>query len=64
MSPSHNYNEEAAKSFSRFSQEKTDRFRQEFNDDLLDTTENTISSVHSSDKSCSLVFMLSPKTKS
>ena len=41
--------QEAAKSFSRFFQEKIDTIRQEFNDDPLDTTENFASSVHSSD---------------
>ena len=41
--------QEAAKSFSRFFQEKIETIRQEFNDDPLDTTENFASSVHSSD---------------
>ena len=41
--------QEAAKSFSRFFQEKIEMIRQEFNDDPLDTTENFTSSVHSSD---------------
>ena len=40
--------QEAAKSFSRFFQEKIEMIRQEFNDDP-DTTENFGSSVHSSD---------------
>ena len=41
--------QEAAKSFSRFFQEKIETIRQEFNDDPLDTTENFASSVYSSD---------------
>ena len=41
--------QEAAKSFSRFFQEKIQTIRKEFNDDPLDTTENFASSVHSSD---------------
>ena len=41
--------QEAAKSFSRFFQEKIETIRQAFNDDPLDTTENFTSSVHSSD---------------
>ena len=41
--------QEAAKSFSRFFQEKIETIRQEFNDDPLDTTENFASNVHSSD---------------
>ena len=41
--------QEAAKSFSRFFQEKIQTIRKEFNDDPLDTTENFASSVYSSD---------------
>ena len=41
--------QEAAKSFSRFFQEKIETIRQDFNDDPLDTTENFAFSVHSSD---------------
>ena len=41
--------QEAAKSFSRFFQEKIETIGKEFNDDPLDTTENFASSVHSSD---------------
>ena len=41
--------QEAAKSFSRFFQEKTETIRQEFNDDPLDTIENFTSSVPSVD---------------
>ena len=41
--------QEAAKLFTRFFQEKIETIRKEFNDDLLDTTENFASSVHSSD---------------
>ena len=41
--------QEAAKSFSRFFQEKIETIRQEFNNDPLGTTENFASSVHSSD---------------
>ena len=41
--------QEAAKSFSRFFQEKIETIRQEFNDDPLDTIENFASNVHSSD---------------
>ena len=37
--------QEAAKSFSRFFQEKIETIRQEFNDDPLDTTENSASNV-------------------
>ena len=54
--------QEAAKSFSRFFQEKIETIRQEFNDDPLDTTENFASSVYSSDM-LSSVHALS-KTKS
>ena len=39
--------QEAAKSFSRFFQEKIEKIRREFNDDPLDTIENFASSVHS-----------------
>ena len=41
--------QEAAKSFSRFFQEKTETIRQEFNDDPLDTIESFTSSVPSVD---------------
>ena len=41
--------QEAAKSFSRFFQEKIETIRKEFNNAPLDTTENFASSVHSSD---------------
>ena len=41
--------QEAAKSFSRFFQEKIETIRKEFNKDPLDTTENFASSVYSSD---------------
>ena len=41
--------QEAAKSFSRFFQEKIEKIRQEFSYDPSDTTENFASSVYSSD---------------
>ena len=54
--------QEAAKSFSRFFQEKIETIRQEFKDDPLDTTENSLPVFIP--VTCSLVFRLSPKTKS
>ena len=41
--------QEAAKSFSRYFQEKIETIRKKINDDPLDTTENFASSVYSSD---------------
>ena len=52
--------QEAAKSFSRFFQEKIETIRQEFNDDPLDTTENFASSVHSSDILCRCQILFFP----